>query len=130
MGYKRTEKGVEYDWAVQKNYTAFWKQYKFMVANYWSYYVKLLSKYDLGNEYCDFDDFYYDSWIIIKNAIDSVNPEKIPDKDKWFAYTQIGFYLRNWVNRRLIIKRLRERSAVNVLKRNILDENAQTKYPE
>lgn len=129
MGYKQTEKGVEYNWAINKEYTLFWKQYKFMVANYWSYYVKLLSKYDLGNEYSDFDDFYYDSWIIIKNAIDSVKPENIPDKDKWFGYLQISFYLRNWVNRRLIIKRLRERSAVNVLKRKLY-ENTQTEYPE
>lgn len=129
MGYKQTEKGVEYNWAINKEYTLFWKQYKFMVANYWSYYVKLLSKYDLGNEYSDFDDFYYDSWIIIKNAIDSVKPENIPDKDKWFGYLQISFYLRNWVNRRLIIKRLRERSVVNVLKRKLY-ENAQTEYPE
>lgn len=129
MGYKQTEKGVEYNWAINKEYTLFWKQYKFMVANYWSYYVKLLSKYDLGNEYSDFDDFYYDSWIIIKNAIDSVKPENIPDKDKWFGYLQISFYLRNWVNRRLIIKRLRERSAVNVLKRKLY-EDTQTEYPE
>ena len=130
MDYKRTKPGVEYDWAINKEYTLFWQQYKFLVANYWSYYCKLLNKYDLGNEYCDFDDFYYDSWIIIKNSIDSVKPKNILDKDKWFGYMQISFYLRNWINRQLIIKRLRERSAVNVLERNILDEDAQTESTE
>lgn len=128
---KRTEPGVEYQWAIYKNYTSFWKQYRFLIANYWKYYCKLLEKYNLGNEYCDFNDFYYDSWLVIKNAVDAVKPENIPDKNKWWGYMQLSFYLRNWVNRDLIIKRLQEQSIVNVLtERNILNEDTETDIPE
>lgn len=121
MSYKRTEKGEEFNWAINKEYTLFWKQYKFMVANYYSYYCRLLDKYGLESEFAGFDDFYCSSWLIIKKAIDAVKPENIPDQNKWFAYMQIGFYLRNWVNRQLIIKRIKERAEVNVLKRNIYE---------
>lgn len=119
MSYKRTEKGVEFQWAINKEYTLFWQQYKFLVANYWSYYVKLLDKYGLSNEYNDFNDFYMDSWLIIKKAIDAVKQGNIPDQNRWFGYMQIGFYLRNWVNRQLINKRIKERHGVNVLKRKL-----------
>lgn len=124
---KRTEPGVEYQWAIDKDYNAFWKQYKFLVANYWKYYCRLLDKYGLGSEYFDFTDFYYDSWLIIKNAVDAFKKENIPDKNKWFGYCLIGFYLRNWVNRELILKRLRE---VNVFMRKALNENIETYITE
>lgn len=112
MSYKRTEPGVEYQWATDKNYTAFWNQYKFLVVNYWSYYHHLLNKYNLDSDFADLNDFYCASWLIIKKAVDAIKPKNIPDKDKWWGYMQISFYLRNWVNRDLIIKRLKEKAVI------------------
>ena len=90
-----------------------------------------MEKYSLGNEYCDFNDFYYDSWLVIKNAVDAFKQENVKDPNKWWGYMQVSFYLRNWVNRDLIIKRLREKSVVNVLlERNILNEDTETDIPE
>ena len=115
VSLKRTEQGVEYQWLLEKNYTAFWEQYKYLIARFYSYYCYLLNKYELNSEFDGFDDFYCSSWLIIKRAVDALKTEKIRDKNNWWAYVQISFYLRNYVNRQLINKRIKERSQTNNL---------------
>lgn len=128
---KRTEQGIEYQWVINKDYTAFWQQYKYLVARFYDHYCHLLNKYNLRNDFADLNDFYCASWLIVKKAIDALKPEKIPDKDKWWGYIQISFYLRNWVNRDLIIRRLKNRTIVNVLKKEYtLNENFETEITE
>lgn len=116
---KRTEPGIEYQWLLQKNYTAFWEQYKYLIARFYSYYCCLLNKYGLSSEFLGFEDFYCSSWLVVKKAVDALKIEKIRDKDRWWAYIQISFYLRNYVNRQLINKRIKERSKMNAIIRDL-----------
>jgi hypothetical protein len=84
---------------INKNYLDLWNRYKPLQMVYYKKMPPVI-KHDIY-EY-GFTEFRQDCYIILVNAVSSVKPEKIKDKEHYSFYMQYSQYLHNFTKRNIV----------------------------
>lgn len=98
----------DYELVKNKEYLKLWNQYKGLLNVFYYKCVDALTQSGFPfDDYEDMQDFFYDCYPIVVNAVDSIKLEKIKKPETWTLYIQLYHYMQNFVNRDIIQPKLK-----------------------
>lgn len=85
---------------INHNYYSLWERYKPLMMVYFKK-IPHKIRFDLYNDE-GFEEFTHDCYIVLVNAVNGLDPEKIKNKTTWSFHIQFSQWLHNFTTRNII----------------------------